>query len=220
MSDVSYFNFQECSIVLKSTGLKAGTIEEMRDLLRRVSDNCIYHHTFQYFFKGNILEYTNDFAQWAGEAIGERELSERLSNVDPYVLPSLKELREELVRIIDDFLSTFPTPRAALQGDELFFNESVTIIYPLGIRARNLAEFLMVIRYIDPGSLYYHFYEARKRLGGIDDFSMWMEHSLGMKETAERIRAIDPFMHNIESIRQHIIDELEEAVRTDMEVDE
>lgn len=220
VNSTPFFEFRECSILLKATGLKAKSVQEMRNLLSEVSENCIYHHTHQYFFKGNILEYTNDFAQWAGETIGERELAERLSNIDPYSFGSVSELRIELIRVIDEFLSVFPTPREALRGEELFFNESITIIYPLGIRARNLAEFLMVIRYIDPASIYYHFYEARKRLKGFDDFSMWIEHSLGMKEAAEKLRSIDPFMHNIEAIRSHIIDEIEEVVRSDMEVKE
>jgi len=89
----------------------------------------------------------------------------------------------------------------------------------VGLRAKNLAEFLTAIKYVETGSVYYHFYEARIRLGGgIDDFSRWIEDAFGKRELAERIRAIDPFMHNLEGIREHITEAVEEEVRKDMEV--
>jgi hypothetical protein len=106
-----------------------------------------------------------------------------------------------------------------MPGDEFYFNETVTLVYSVGIMARNLAEFLTAMRYIDTASIYWHFYEARVRLGGgIDDFSKWIEDTFGKKELANRIRAIDPFMHTLEEIKRHIIEEIEEEVRKDMEV--
>ncbi len=77
----------------------------------------------------------------------------------------------------------------------------------------------MAIKYVDPGSLYYHFYEAKIRLGGgINDFSAWMETSLAKKELAEKIKKVDPFMHNLEEIRDHLIELVEKEARLDMEV--
>jgi hypothetical protein len=51
----------------------------------------------------------------------------------------------------------------------------------------------------------------------VDDFSRWIEHSLFRKNLADRIRDMDPFMHSIESIREHIREIVEEYVRADME---
>ena len=83
----------------------------------------------------------------------------------------------------------------------------------------NLAEFLTAIRYADTDSIYYHFYEARVRLGGgIDDFSRWIEDVFGKENLTEKIRAIDPFMHSLEEIKKHIEEAVEEEVRNDMEV--
>ena len=76
----------------------------------------------------------------------------------------------------------------------------------------------MALKYIDSGSIYYHFYEARVRLGsGIDDFSLWMEDALGKRELAERIRAIDLFIHSIEGIREHLTMAIEKELRKEME---
>jgi hypothetical protein len=83
---------------------------------------------------------------------------------------------------------------------------------------RNLAEFLMAMKVIDSGSIYYHFYEARVRVQEkVDDFSKWISEVLGKDELAMRIRSIDPFMHNVEEIRHHIAHAVEEWVEKDME---
>ena len=213
------FEFRQCVSILKATGRKAGTLREMRDVIAVVSDESIFHHTYQYFLKGHILEYANDFAHWTGESLEERALAERLSGIDPYDFKNIGELRHELLRVIDEYLEKFPEPRGAMPGDEFYFNETITLIFPAGMVVRNLAEFLICIKYIDAGSIYYHFYEARMRLGsGVDDFSSWLETALMNKELAEKIRAIDPFMHSVEGIREHIVEAVEEDVKRDMEV--
>lgn len=210
------FEFKQCISLLKSTGKKAKNLHELRDAIAVVSDESIFHHTYQYFLKGHILEYTNDFAHWVGESLEERALSEHLSNIDPYAFKSIDELRQELLNVIDFYLENFPEPREAMIGDEFYFNETVTLTFPVGIRVKNLAEFLIAIKYIDAAAIYYHFYEARVRLG-VDDFSRWFEDSLSKKELAKKIRSIDLFMHNIEGIRDRIIEAVEKDVRRGME---
>lgn len=215
---VPSFTFKQCSTLLKATGRNASDLRELRDGIGGVSGGSIFHHTYQYFLKEHIYEYTNDFAHWAGEGLEERALAEHLSNIDPYDFRAIDELRADLLRVIDDYLERFPEPRKAMPGDEFYFNETITITFSTGVRARNLAEFLMGMRHVDAGSIYYHYYEARMRLGeGVDDFSAWIETGLQKPELAERIRAIDPFMHSVEGIRGHIIDAVEEEVKRDME---
>lgn len=216
---IESFEFRQCVSIIKSTGKKAKTLKELRDRMIDVSDECIFHHTYQYFLKEHILEYTNDFAHWAGESLEESALAERLSNIDPYEFKNIRELRETIIHVIDDYLSEFPEPGAVIPGDEFYFNETVTLIFPVGIRVKNLAEFLTAIRYVDTDSIYYHFFEARIRLGeGVDDFSRWIEDVFGKKELVDKIRAIDPFMHTLEGIREHIQEAVEEEVKKDMEV--
>ncbi|HYQ47982.1 MAG TPA: DUF5752 family protein [Thermodesulfovibrionales bacterium] len=212
------FEFGQCIGILKATGKRARNLRELRDSIETASNESLYHHTYQYLLSGHILEYTNDFALWAGESLGERVLAEHLSNIDPYEFSNINDLRLRLLEVIDDYLVTFPEPREAMSGDEFYLQETVTLVFPIGIKANNLAEFLIAVRFIDAGSLYYHFYDARYRLGrGRDDFSAWFE-ALGNRELVEKIRAIDPFMHTIEGIRGHIIEAVEEAVKKDMEV--
>jgi hypothetical protein len=212
------FEFKQCIAILKATGKKASTIKELRNGISEVSDECIFHHVYQYFLKGHILEYTNDFAQWIAHFLEERALAEQLSNLDPYMFRSINDVRKELLRIIDAFLRSFPEPRPALPGNEFYFSEALTIVFPCGIKARNLAEFLVAIKNIDVESIYYHFYEARMRLGGgVDDFSRWIEESLERNALSNKIRNIDPFMHNLDGIREQIAEYVEEDLKTEME---
>ncbi|HEX9020682.1 MAG TPA: DUF5752 family protein [Nitrospirota bacterium] len=212
------FEFKQCVTIIKSTGKKARNLREFRDALAAVSAGSVFHHTYQYLLKGHILEYTNDFSQWAGAGLEESSLAERLSNIDPYDFGDIETLRAELLRAVDDYLAGFPEPRGAMPGDEFFFNETITLVFQAGVRVRNLAEFLMAIKYIDASSLYYHFFDARRRYGGIsNDFSQWFEVELEKKDLAEKLRFIDPFMHSLEGIRERIAAMVEEEVRQDME---
>lgn len=213
------FEFKQCISIVKSTGQKARNLRELRNIIAKIGGESIFHHVYQYFLKGHILEYTNDFAQWAGETLEERALAERMSCLDPYTLKSVNSVRHELLREIDDFLRSFPEPHDVVEGNEFYFNETVNLVFPVGVKTRNLAEFLVAIEHIDAGSIYYHFYDSRVRLGEgvMDDFSMWIEHTLYRKEIAEKIRAIDPFMHSIENIRETIKEIVEEHVRAEME---
>ncbi len=213
------FEFMQCISILKSTAKRAKNLRELRDLIATVSEESIFHHTCQYFLKGRIREYTNDFAHWVGESLEESALAEQLSSIDPYEFKDISELRTALLTVVDNYLENFPEPREALAGEEFYFNETITIVFPARIRARNLAEFLIAIRYIDGASIYYHFYEARTRLGGgIDDFSKWFDEVLGEQELAKKLWAIDPFMHSIEGIREHIMEIVDEKVKNDMEI--
>lgn len=215
---IAPFEFKDCANIFKATGKKAKNLRELRQLISEISEDSVFHHTYQYFLKGHILEYTNDFSHWAGEALEERALAEQLSSIDPYTFNSINDVRKELIRVIDDYLNNFPEPRNVLKDNEFYSNETISLIFSVKVKAKNLAEFLVALEHIDAGCIYYHFYESRVRLGGwVDDFSFWIEHSLGIKKLAEKIRTIDPFMHSIENIREHIIEYVEEYVRADME---
>ena len=216
--NIRAFDFRECVTLIKSTGKAARNLRQFKDVLALVSDESIVHHTCQYFMRNPGLDYTNDYAQWAGESLGERALAEYLSNIDPYAFKSIANLRKGLLDVIDVYLERYPEPREVMRGDEFFFNEGVTLNFPAGVRARNLAELLTGIKYVDANSIYFHFYEARLRLGGLaDDFSSWIESSLGKAHLAARIRSMDLFMHTVDGIREHLVTDLEEELRKDME---
>ncbi len=72
------FEFKECISLVKSTGKKAKTLRELRDLIAIIGNESIYYHTYQYYLNRQFVEYNNDFAHWAGQSLEERALSEYL----------------------------------------------------------------------------------------------------------------------------------------------
>ena len=68
------FEFMECVAILKTTGKKAGTLKEFRDTIAKISNDSIFHHTYQYFLKGHIMEHTNDFANWVEHVLNNKEV--------------------------------------------------------------------------------------------------------------------------------------------------
>jgi len=212
------FGFKAGANILKATGKSAKNQHELRDGIEGASDSCIFHHTYQYFLKGRMVEYTNDFAEWTGESLGDRALAEELSNIDPYDFMSINDLRNELVKVISNHIERHAEPKEPMPGNEFYFNETVTLIFPVRVWARNLAEFSAAIKYIDAGCIYYHFYEARRHfVGRTDDFSQWLEKTLSKKELAEKIRSIDPLMYTVEQVRSALSRIIEEEVQRDME---
>lgn len=213
------FVFRDIVNVIKSTGKHASTLTELRDCIAGVSVDSIFHHTYQFFIRGHITEHTNDFAHWAGESLEESALAEQLSNIDPYSFKSTEALRKELLKVIDNYIENFPEPRPVMPGYEFYFCEAVSFVFPAGLKARNLAEFLMALKYLDASSLYYHFFEARTRLRKkYDDFSKWIIEVVKAPEIADQLQGIDPFMSSLEGIREQIIQIIEEGIRKDMEV--
>jgi len=213
------FVFRDIVNIIKSTGKKASNLEELRDGILEASENSVFHHTYQYFLRGHITEHTNDFAQWAGESLEEGALAEMLSNIDPYSFKSTADLKGEILRVIEAYINDYPAPRPAIEGGEFFFCESVSFVFPAGLKARNMAEMLMAIKYLDNSSLYYHFFEARTRhRKKHDDLSKWISEVIKAPDIATKLGNIDPFMNTLEGIRELIIAILDEGIRKDMEV--
>jgi hypothetical protein len=80
--------------------------------------------------------------------------------------------------------------------------------------AHDLGEFLEILRNVTIDSIYFHIYEARMRLQkGTNDFSIWIADTLGEKELANKISAIDPYVYTLGNLRNRIITQVENYIR-------
>ncbi len=209
------FKFYECFALTKLTGRKASDILQLLEILQQIGTESIFHHMHQYFLKPHVVasEFPNDFAVWVAESLEEHSLAEGLANVNPFEFNSIDGVRAELIRIITEYLKTYPQPRPALPGREFLFNEGVTIVFPTGIEAVTLEEFTKALHEVDTSSVYFHFYEARLRLGKErDDLSEFLDTCLGCAGHASRIKSLDPYMYSTEMLRNKIIKIAEESI--------
>lgn len=209
------FQFFECFALIKMTGRKAADIIEFIEVLRTVSPEAIFHHMHQYFLKPHVIppEYPNDFAVWVSEFLGERSLAEGLANLNPYEFASIEDLRSAIIKTITDYLKSYPVVRKVLPGQEFFFNEGVTLVIPTGLEAEHMHEFVRMLKEVNNSSIYFHFYEARLRLGKkTDDFSLFLETCLECPSIALSIKKLDPYMYSTDELREKILKLMEEGI--------
>ena len=202
------FVFYECTNLIQPTGKKAENIRQLLSLIRNVEPGVIYNHTHQYYLKASIElpEYSNDFAVWAAEALEERALAEKVASLDLYAYKNIEEVRQGLISTLRSYLSENPEPRQARPGDAFFFNDTLSLIFAIKSNIHTLPEFLTSLRTVGTSSLYFHFFEAKMRMGRhTDDFSNWLEKNLGNKELASKIQKLDPYHYSLEELRQEIL---------------
>ena len=214
MEKVKKFDFYDSITLLSPTGQKAGNLKEFLHILEESEEKVIFHHLYQSHLRSfqKIGEFPNDFANWAAYGLEDIALAEKLANFNPYDLKKVSEVRERITEIIEEHMWDLPTIPWVRPGSEFFFSSSTTIILPLDIEAFSISEFREAMDIIPDSSLYFHFYEERKRHKGkeSDDFSIWIEENFNAEDLVEKIRNIDFYFFNLGEMRKkinHILDE-------------
>lgn len=210
------FQFNGRAHLKEITGLRAKNLTELVTHLKTVPEAVVYYHTHNFVEEHHYLtpEPSNDFAVWVNDALGYEVLGERLAAVDTFEFANLGALRERLVNILEDYLASRPNLREAMEGREFYFVKALSVIFPTQYVAHDLREFLENLRKISLGSLYFHIFESRLRLGrGMNDFSIWLRDSLGESELADEIARLDPYTYTLEGLRSSLVRLIEKRVR-------
>ncbi|HAJ57076.1 MAG TPA: hypothetical protein DCL35_04830 [Candidatus Omnitrophica bacterium] len=199
------------------TGLKAGTLEELLEQIRTVSGSCIYHHTHRFLQQHQYLspEPPNDFAFWVAETLGERELAERLASIDTVQFSSIRALREKIISTIEDYMKEYPLSkmRFASEGRHFYFIKSISFVLPTPYVAHDLREFLDILNKVTFDSIYFHIFESRLRLEkGDNDFSYWINNSIGDPILAQKISKLDPYTRTMDDLKRTIISIVEKRM--------
>lgn len=199
------------------TGLRATTLGQLLDLIKKVPGSCIYHHTHRFLQQHQYLspEPPNDFAYWVTEILGEDELGEQLASIDTIQYSTIRSLREKIIETIENYLKNNPLAklRFARSDEEFHFIKSVSFVLPTNYLAYDLKEFIEVLKQITIDSIYFHIFEARLRLEkGTNDFSNWIETSIGDRELADGISKLDPYTYTLEELRRTLIKIIEERI--------
>lgn len=204
------FRFYTRLHLTELTGLKASNLNQLLNLLKKVSGSSIYHHTHRFLQQHQYLspEPPNDFAYWVTEMLGEDELGERLASIDTIQFPSIRSLREKIIKTIEDYLQKNPSAKQKFsrENQEFHFIKSVSFILPTPYVANDLKEFLEILKKVTIDSIYFHIFESRLRLEkGENDFSNWIENSIGNKHLADKISKLDPYTRTLEDLRNTLI---------------
>ena len=193
----------------ESTGLKARNARELVNIIKEVPGSVIYYHTHVFLQQHQFLspEPPNAFAYWVIRALGEDILGERLGSIDIYKFSTIRGLREKLIEVIEGFLFDAKEIRNAPAGKEFDFTKSRSFVLPTPYVANNLCEMVEILKKVTIRSIDFHVFNARLRLErGTNDFSNWIDTSLGYPELAAKLEKFDPYTFTMEGLRQNIID--------------
>jgi Family of unknown function (DUF5752) len=197
-------------------GLKARNVPDLLAGIETVPGSSIYYHTHRFLQQHHYLspEPPNDFAFWVTGSLGLDPLGERLASVDTVKFRTITALRD---KFIDILRAALLEPRIPLfespPGEEFHFLACRTFILPTRRSARNLAEFLEILRTISINSIYFHMFEARLRLErGENDFSNWFE-AIGQKGIAAEVARLDPYTMTLEGLRKILIQKVNNHVQ-------
>lgn len=211
------FYFSTRLVLRELTGNKARNLKELLKLIKTVPEAVIYNHTHQFLQQHIYLspEPPNDFAYWVKEFLNEDELAEKLTSIDTCAFTTIKDLRNEIIKTIANYLSKRRGPiRGVYSGSEFHFIKAYSFVVPTAHVANNLEEFLECIKKMSVQSLYFHMFESRLRLGkGTNDFSFWLGTSLDEAYLAEEISGIDPYTFTLVDLRAELIKKTERHLK-------
>lgn len=211
------FQFSTQVYISELTGQKATNLQQLLDIIKAVPESVIYHHTHHFLQEHQYLspEPPNDFAYWVTEFLGEVRLGENLFSIDTVQYSTIQELRDEIVRTIEDYIKQYPTSlnKFVILGEEFHFVKSISFIIQTPYRASDLKEFQDALRRVPINSIYFHMFEARLRIRqGTNDFSKWLDECLSENKLANKIASLDPYTHTMENLRSAIIKLVEKRI--------
>ena len=209
------FYFNSAAHLLRISRDKATNLQELLDDLRTCSDACIFQHTFQTLEEHHFIRegFSNDFSHWAFSACNEIELAERLAALDVREFTSIADLRQQLVRLLEDYLRKSPRAATRAASEPFYLMAAEVVVVPTPYVGRNLEEFADGLRKVSIHGIYYHFIDARLRLKlNNNDFSVWLEQELDMGQAADRLNRIDIYTSTLEGVRRSILKVIETEI--------
>lgn len=201
------FHFYTQHNLVELLGLRAKNPVELLENIKKVPAASIYYHTHRFMQQHHYLspEPPNDFAVWLKDTLHLERLGEAFLDVDTVKFLDLEELRGELVRILDGYISRGGYLVDCPRGYEFDFMSCKIFFMPTSYTAKDLNEFIEILNKISIHSLYFHMFEAPMRLKRHEnDFSAWFR-SIGQERLAEEISGLDPYGLTLEGLRLKII---------------
>lgn len=203
---ISFMEIRDCDLLVTTTGLSAGNLQELKDCIAAAPTGSIYHH-----FYGRLLrpefdepEYNNDFASWVNWNLRDKALAEKLSMVVPSTLKDLEQVREKLLQVIDERMEEVAHPVETLLDERFYLLRAHMVVFDAGLCLEEPEDLFKAIDSLHQGSIYYHIVDARhRRLNRGNDFSEWFRE-LGSEyvHVADRLAGLDPYFSSVEGIRR------------------
>lgn len=93
------FHFMSCVSVILPTPYVAFNLREFVEMLEKISINSLYFHIFEAPMR--LEKEENDFSAWI-RGIGEEELAQKISILDPYTI-TMEGLRQKIIKMVKQY---------------------------------------------------------------------------------------------------------------------
>ncbi len=103
LANMKFANEEEAFYFIKSisfilpTKYEASSILEFVEILKKISIDSIYYHIFESRLR--LQRQSNDFSNWLGDTLNEKELADKISSLDPYT-HTMEDLRRTIIDLI------------------------------------------------------------------------------------------------------------------------
>jgi len=207
---VTPFQIKDCALITQtSNGLPAMNLREFRERVATVPLDSIFHHFCETVLRPSFddPEFHNDFAIWARRALHDHVLAERLEILDPFEYPNLEEFRRIIIDILDDRLSEVAYIPWVTENRTFHFLRATTVVFDTGKTIDSPERLSRAIAEMTTSSIYYHFWEARRRTEeGLDDFSAWLKewNSRGEK-IIEALSQVDFYFLSLRELQNILV---------------
>jgi uncharacterized protein DUF5752 len=208
MNNLEPFIFYTERRLVALTGISARNLDQLLCGLQELPGSTIFFHTHHMYVSRHFETpvFTNDFALWAAEALQEDVLAEKLTAIDLLSFTSLRRLRDEIISVIEGEVGgNGRRVRVCPPGDEFHFCKSKSFVMPTHLVATDPQSFFRILPKVSNESIFFHFFEARIRLGRTtNDFSQWLRRA-GEPELASAIDRLDPYNVTLDEFKDRII---------------
>lgn len=207
---ITPFQIKDCALITRTAnGLPAMNLREFREGVATCPIESIYHHFCQTVLRPSFddPEFHNDFALWARRALHDHVLAERLEIIDPYDHPNFEELRKVILDILDDRLSEVAYIPWVADNYSFHFLCATTVVFDTGKTIKAPEKLVHAISQMTTSSLYYHFWEARRRReDNRDDFSAWLADWNSRGESIiDALSEIDFYFLSLSELQEKLI---------------
>ncbi len=189
-------------------GRRARSLTDLREGILRVPEASIYYHTHRFLQQRLRLspEPPNDFAHWAGRALGRADISEALASIDMIRYRTVAEIRGRLAAVLEASLEADngrkpPCP----DGLEFHFLSARVFLSPTSHQASDLAGFSRCLAEAPAESLTFHMFGPRLGRGGAAmSYAPWLR-TIGRGDMADAVDHLDPYTLTVEGLRRRLL---------------
>jgi hypothetical protein len=218
-SDRTPFVVKDCALTALATGEEAWNLRELRELVRRVAGGSLYYHFWGRLLRPvlDLSDFHNDFADWVANSLRDRALGERLALIDPADFEDTEGLRGEVLDVIEERLHDLDALHWAARGEAFHFIEGQLVVFDTHHRIALPEELPAICERLSPGSVFYHFVDARHRSAdGRDDFQAWLR-GFGDRylPLCDELRQLDIFFVSLGDLQRELVRLFSEAFPQD-----